>query len=191
VASGNSLSIRRSAPPDRKVRVARRCNGRCAPDHRPAKSDRFIPRLSPVLSADLTEECLSAHKADGRAARRFLSPLRNTRNSPETHRSPVVRVAWHTRAPGDRQVGSSVRARPSALPISLPHRTGSLSFSSLGDRNQLLRMGLCADLAQWRSAMHRDLAILKDPTFWGAMLLVVLPMVMAGAALVWWDTWPD
>jgi hypothetical protein len=58
-------------------------------------------------------------------------------------------------------------------------------------RNQLLRLGLCGDLAQWRSAMHHDLAILKDPFFWGAMLLVVLPMAMTGAALVWWDSWPD
>jgi len=39
--------------------------------------------------------------------------------------------------------------------------------------------------------MHRDFAVLKDPFFWGAMLVVVLPMAMTGAALVWWDSWPD
>ena len=39
--------------------------------------------------------------------------------------------------------------------------------------------------------MHRDLAMLKDPIFWGAMLLVVLPMAVTGAALVWSDAWPD
>jgi hypothetical protein len=30
--------------------------------------------------------------------------------------------------------------------------------------------------------MHGDFTILKDPIFWGVMLLVVLPMAMTGAA---------
>ena len=38
--------------------------------------------------------------------------------------------------------------------------------------------------------MHRDFAVLKDPFFWGAVLVVVLPMAVTGAALVRWDSWP-
>jgi hypothetical protein len=35
--------------------------------------------------------------------------------------------------------------------------------------------------------MHNDLDILKDPLFWGAMLVGVLPIALIGAVLVWWD----
>ena len=35
--------------------------------------------------------------------------------------------------------------------------------------------------------MHQDLDILKDPMFWGAMLVGILPVAMAGAVLVWFD----
>jgi hypothetical protein len=32
--------------------------------------------------------------------------------------------------------------------------------------------------------MHRDLDIFRDPLFWGAMLVGVLPIAMVGAVLV-------
>jgi hypothetical protein len=34
------------------------------------------------------------------------------------------------------------------------------------------------------AAMHDDLDIFRDPVFWGALFLGVLPMVLGGAVLV-------
>jgi hypothetical protein len=33
--------------------------------------------------------------------------------------------------------------------------------------------------------MHRDLDALTDPVFWVAMTIGILPLAMAGTALVW------
>jgi hypothetical protein len=53
-------------------------------------------------------------------------------------------------------------------------------------RNQHLLLSLSGDL-RVSHRMHQDLDILKDPMFWGAMLVGILPIAMAGAVLVWFD----
>jgi hypothetical protein len=35
--------------------------------------------------------------------------------------------------------------------------------------------------------MHRDFEVLKDPIFWAAMIAVIIPLVVGGAVLVWFE----
>ena len=53
-------------------------------------------------------------------------------------------------------------------------------------RNHLRPFGLAGDTTSLPvTAMHRDLDALTDPVFWVAMTIGILPLAMAGTALVW------
>ena len=38
---------------------------------------------------------------------------------------------------------------------------------------------------EWSTVMHRSFDMFKDPVFWVALLLGILPVVASGTAMIW------
>ena len=85
--------------------------------------------------------------------------------------------------------GDTLRAKAPVSP-SCPEAGATLRsdcefYLSTGLKSNPVLLTLCGDKASvCYAAMHDDLDIFRDPVFWGALFLGVLPMVLGGAVLV-------